>query len=163
MVICGRLWKTWISPYLDEIVAVEGIEHVGDVVPHLGVEFAGAVAEHQRKVELAALLLPDLLGVDQETGRDHLVRLELVHVGRFHCLAGAAASGLPAVRPERRRRRGGRRRASALCLLVPGIGIKRSFLWRLARGHFFLGGGLRLQLATSFQRVSLPGAAPLST
>ena len=34
---------------LDEIVAVEGIHHgVGDVVPHLGVHLAGAVAEEQR-------------------------------------------------------------------------------------------------------------------
>ena len=60
---------------LDEIVAVEGLDHFGDVVPHLGVELAGAVAEEQRKIKLAALLLPDLLGLDQETGRDQSVRL----------------------------------------------------------------------------------------
>ena len=60
---------------LDEIVAFEVVQHLGHVVPHLGVEFAGAVAKKQRKIKLAGLLLPDLFGLNQETGRDDLVRL----------------------------------------------------------------------------------------
>jgi hypothetical protein len=33
-----------------KIVALEGIDHIGDVVPHLGVHFAGPVAQQQREV-----------------------------------------------------------------------------------------------------------------
>ena len=52
---------------LDEVVALERVHHFGDVVPHLGVQLAGAVAQLQREIQLAGLLLPNLLGVDQET------------------------------------------------------------------------------------------------
>ena len=67
-----------------EVVAIEGVHHLGDVVPHLGVDVAGAVAQDQRQVRLAALLLADVLRLNQEHGRDHLVRLQLADVGRFH-------------------------------------------------------------------------------
>ena len=73
--------------YLDEIVALEQVHRLGDVVPHLRVELARTVPERQREIQLAALLLPDLLGVNQETGGDDLVWLQLVYVGGLHCLS----------------------------------------------------------------------------
>jgi hypothetical protein len=75
---------------LDEVVAVERVHHFGHVVPHLGVKFAGAVAEGQREIKLAGLLLVDLLGVNQEAGSDYPVHLEFVYVRRFHLATGGA-------------------------------------------------------------------------
>ncbi len=34
--------------HFDEVVAIEGVHDLGDVVPHLGVEVARAVAEEER-------------------------------------------------------------------------------------------------------------------
>lgn len=38
---------------LDEIVAIKRLDHLGDVIPHLGVHVAGPVAEQQRKIRIA--------------------------------------------------------------------------------------------------------------
>ena len=48
---------------------------VFDVVPHLGLDLAGAVAEGERQVRLAGLLGLDLLRHHHEAGRDDLVFL----------------------------------------------------------------------------------------
>ena len=60
---------------LDEIVAFEGVHHLDDVVPHLGVHFAGAVAEQQRKIRLARFFLPNVFDVNEESGGENLVGL----------------------------------------------------------------------------------------
>ncbi len=79
---------------LDEIVALEGVDHVGDVIPHLGVHFAGAVAKQERKVRLSRFFLPHIFDMDQESGRDHLIRLQIADIGRFHeLLRGAGGAG----------------------------------------------------------------------
>jgi hypothetical protein len=49
---------------LHEVVAVEVVDHFGHVVPHLGVQLAGPVGQQQRQIQLAALLLTNLLRVD---------------------------------------------------------------------------------------------------
>ena len=62
---------------LDEIAAVEGIHDLGDVVPHLGVDLAGTVAQQQRKIRFARFLLAHVFPMHQESGREHLVGLEI--------------------------------------------------------------------------------------
>ena len=61
--------------HLDEIVALEGVHHFDDVVPHLGVHLAGAVAEQQGKIRFARFLLPNVFDVNEESGGENLVRL----------------------------------------------------------------------------------------
>src|SRR5262249_23585304 len=81
---------------LDEIVAVKGIEDIGYVIPHLGVEFTRTIAKHEREIKLAALLLPNLFGLNKETCRDDLVRFKFGHIRRFHFLSdvlSAAGAG----------------------------------------------------------------------
>ena len=140
--------------HLDEIVAVEGVHHLGHVVPHLGVHLAGAVAEAEREVKLAALLLADLLGPHQEAGGDHPVGLEFVDKGRFHenrpvrygleasgCAAGAAGAAGVA--------------DAAGCGGIDWLDLVRHGPGRehpqqaavMARGNLFLGGGLRASAA----------------
>src|ERR1039458_8171033 len=55
---------------LDEVVALEGLHDFGDVIPHFGVQLAGAVAELERQIRIALLLLPDLFGANQEAAGD---------------------------------------------------------------------------------------------
>ena len=71
---------------LDEIVAVEGVHDLGDVVPHLRVKIAGAVAEQEGKIRLSRFLLTDVLGLHQESRGHQLVRLEVPYVERLHSL-----------------------------------------------------------------------------
>jgi hypothetical protein len=74
---------------LDEIVALKGADHLGDVVPHLGLDLAGAVAQGHRQVRLAGLLLPEFLGVNQQRGENVFAGLKLAEAGE---LAHAATS-----------------------------------------------------------------------
>jgi hypothetical protein len=50
----------------DKIVLLEDVNRVGDVVPHLGVDLPGAVAQRKRQVDVAALLGFNLLARYQE-------------------------------------------------------------------------------------------------
>ena len=71
---------------LDEIVTIEGIHDFGDVVPHFGVELAGAIRQQEGEIGLAGALLPDLLRLNEkESGRD-FVRFQVPCEGRFHLL-----------------------------------------------------------------------------
>ncbi|OYW11733.1 MAG: hypothetical protein B7X34_02755, partial [Acidobacteriia bacterium 12-62-4] len=82
------------AAHLDVVVAIEGVHHLRHVVPHLRVDITRLVAERQRQVRLARLLLPDLLVQHKERGLDGLIGLQLVgelfHLGLrsglyFHC------------------------------------------------------------------------------
>src|ERR1700680_4572912 len=111
---------------LDEVVAVEAVDHLGDVIPHFRVQLARAVSEQERKIQFAALFLTDLLRMHQETGGDYPVGLDFIHKRRFHGLAGGssptdlagAASGF----------------ASAAGFGLPPCGMtpRNRFLWRAA-------------------------------
>ena len=54
------------SLHLHEVVAIEGVHHFGDVVPHLGFDLAGSIAEAQGKIRLSGFLFANLFGADQE-------------------------------------------------------------------------------------------------
>ena len=69
------------SLYAHKIVALESIQHFGRVLPHLGVELAGAIGERHRKIRFARFLLANIFVMHQEDPGDDLVRLELVYVG----------------------------------------------------------------------------------
>ena len=85
MVSCRPVLENLQQPFhFDEVVALESVHHFGDVVPHLGVHVAGAVAQQQRKVGFARFLLPDVFPMHQESGGEHLVRLQIADEGRFH-------------------------------------------------------------------------------
>ena len=56
-----------------EIVLLEGVDCVLDVVPHLGVELAGAITQNKRQIRLSGLLRLDLLGNDHESRSDEFV------------------------------------------------------------------------------------------
>ena len=57
----------------EEVVLLEGIDCVLDVIPHFGVELAGAVTENERQIWLSGLLRLDLLGNDHESRSDDLI------------------------------------------------------------------------------------------
>ena len=61
--------------HLQEIVLLEGVEGVLNVVPHLGFDLAGTVAQSERQIRLARLLGLHLLGYHHEAGCDDLVFL----------------------------------------------------------------------------------------
>jgi hypothetical protein len=67
----------------DKVVAVESLHDLGHVVPHLGLDVAGAIAQQQRQVRLARLFLPDFLGVHDECGHGRFVGLDLIKIGLF--------------------------------------------------------------------------------
>jgi len=72
--------------HLDEIVAVERVHHLGHVVPHFGVDFAGAVGQQKREIRLAGALLPDLFGVNQKCSGGRFVGFQVAYVRRLHCV-----------------------------------------------------------------------------
>src|SRR6185369_3412346 len=69
------------------------LHNLGDVVPHLAVQLAGAVAQGERQIGIAGFLLANLLGLNEEVGSDDPVGLNLADIRRFH-LAGAAPGGV---------------------------------------------------------------------
>ena len=83
--------------HLDEIVAVERVHHLGHVVPHFGVDFAGAVGQQKREIRLAGALLPDLFGVNQKCSGGRFVGFQVAYVWRLHCVVtGVADMGVTA-------------------------------------------------------------------
>ena len=79
---------------LDEIVAVERLDDLRDVVPHLGVDLARAVGKDQREIRLSRAFLPDFLRADQEYGSGNFVRLQFPHERRLHCgFTGTGGTG----------------------------------------------------------------------
>src|SRR5437764_12256885 len=58
---------------LEEVVLLKGVDRVGNVVPHLGLDLAGAIAKRERKKNVSALLGLDLLGGDKKRGGNDLV------------------------------------------------------------------------------------------
>lgn len=132
-----------------EVVTLECFQGVRGVVPHLRVEFAGAIGQGQRKIRLARFLLTDVLVMNQERSRDGLVRFDLGHIGRFHRVATAVQREDEVPVP--------------LLLVVRGIGTPRSFLWCLAEATCSLVTVSGFSSAGSIQAVSFPGAAPEST
>ncbi len=79
---------------LDEVVALEGLDHLGHVVPHLAVDLAGAVRENQRQVRLTRALLPHFFRVNQKYGGRNFVRLQFPDERGLHCgVTGAGAAG----------------------------------------------------------------------
>jgi len=70
--------------HADEVVAVESVHHLGDVIPHLGVHFAALIAQGERQVWFAGLLLPDFLGTHQEAPLHYLVGCQFADVRGFH-------------------------------------------------------------------------------
>src|SRR5205823_4582757 len=73
------------------------------VVPHLGIELAGAIGERELNVELAALTRAHLLGSNDEGGRDGLV-LVLRRVGNIEIFHQESVPG-PATPGFRRGRK----------------------------------------------------------
>src|SRR5215469_16794046 len=109
--------------------------------------------------------------MNQETGGDYLVRFDLTHIGRFHYLPGAASAGgaslaVPGVTLVGAAGLGG---ASGLALvplagplpLPMGTTQSNFFLWCAATSSLVVVCGFNS--TASSQRVSLPGAAPVST
>src|SRR3954466_4645678 len=104
----------------------------------------------------------------QETRLDDLVRFQLVHVGRLHCLAGgsvfsaAGAFSVGAGILSAGAAMSGETSLGGAFRVVPGIGMKSNFLWRFTRAATSsLVVVCGFNCATSRQRVSLPAAAPL--
>ena len=58
---------------LDEVFLLKGADGIFDVVPHLGFDVAGTVAERERQVGIAGFFRLDLLGNDDKGGSDDLV------------------------------------------------------------------------------------------
>ena len=71
---------------LDEVVLLKRVHRVGHVVPHVGLQLAGAVGQRDRQVGVAVLLGLDLLGGDHEVRGDGLVLvlLAVADVEVFH-------------------------------------------------------------------------------
>ena len=57
----------------EEVVLLEGVDCVLDVIPHFGVELAGAITENERQIRLSGLLRLNLLGYDHESRSDDFV------------------------------------------------------------------------------------------
>ena len=58
---------------LEEVILLEGLQHVLHVVPHLGFELPAAIAKCQRQIRFASLLGLDLFGYHDESRGDDLV------------------------------------------------------------------------------------------
>ncbi len=76
--MCTVSWKRPLNlieqaAHFDEIILLKAVDVVGYVVPHLGVQVAGAVRQRQGQVKLAALLRLGLLGDHDERGGNDLV------------------------------------------------------------------------------------------
>ena len=67
-----------------KVVALEGIERLRGVIPHLGVQLTGAVGKRQRKIRIARFLLAHVLIRNQERALNGLVGLKLTKIGRLH-------------------------------------------------------------------------------
>jgi hypothetical protein len=70
----------------DEVVLIERLDHVRDVVPHLGVELAGSVGKRELQIQLTRLPRTHLLGGDHERRRDGFVLVlgRVLNVEVFH-------------------------------------------------------------------------------
>ena len=55
-----------ITFYAHHVVGFEGVNVLADVVPHLGLDLAGAIAQHDRQVVAAASLGLELFGYHQK-------------------------------------------------------------------------------------------------
>ena len=79
---------------LDEVVALERLDNLGHVVPHLAVDFARAVRQNQRQVWLARALLPHFFRVNQKYRGRNFVRLQFPDERRLHCgVTGVGVAG----------------------------------------------------------------------
>src|SRR5215469_10821038 len=59
--------------HLEIVFLLEGVKRILDVVPHLGFDLSGAVAEGQGQIRTAVFLWFDLLGNDYEAGDDDFI------------------------------------------------------------------------------------------
>ncbi len=69
------LVEQYLALNADEVIALKGVHHLGHVIPHLGVDFAGFIAKEQRKVGVSPLFLADVFVLNEKDRNDLLVRL----------------------------------------------------------------------------------------
>jgi hypothetical protein len=58
---------------LEEVILFEGINRVLDVIPHFGLELAGAITEDQRQIGFSSFLRLNLFRNDYKTRSDDFV------------------------------------------------------------------------------------------
>ena len=77
----GELWAVLEDLkqafYFDEIVLLKDFDELGRVVPHFGVEFAGAIGKRQRQIGIAGFFLANVFMLDEKCADDGLIRLKI--------------------------------------------------------------------------------------